>query len=170
MYYGWPFRKEHMWRLVLVETTQCRKYLAQIHVHRKHRPTLQSLTGKYRGLQENNCNENRDPVMRTGVPCNENRFFPVRIYYTGKTLFWPCTGPVRDCSVCYREMLKNHCEYVSIKFCFFSEKAVVAYMHEFWRLNWKKKEKIGCYIFSLNNSLRKVFWRKLIFCKRELNY
>ena len=21
-----------------------------------------------------------------------------RIYYTGKTLFWPCTGPVRDCS------------------------------------------------------------------------
>ena len=37
--------------------------------------------------------------MRTGVPCNENRFFPVRIYYTGKTLFWPCTGPVWDCSV-----------------------------------------------------------------------
>ena len=32
--------------------------------------------------------------MRTGVPCNENMFFPVRIYYTGKTLFWPCTGPV----------------------------------------------------------------------------
>ena len=29
--------------------------------------------------------------MRTGVPCNENRFFPVRIYYTGKTLYWPCT-------------------------------------------------------------------------------
>ena len=62
-----------------METTQCRKYLAQIHVHRKHRPTLQSLTGKYRGLQENNCNENRDPVMRTGVPCNENRFFPMGI-------------------------------------------------------------------------------------------
>jgi hypothetical protein len=33
---------------------------------------LQSLTGKYRGLQENPCNENRDPAMRTGVPCNEN--------------------------------------------------------------------------------------------------
>ena len=30
--------------------------------------------------------------MRTGVPCNENRFFPVRIYYTGKTMFWPCSG------------------------------------------------------------------------------
>ena len=44
------------------------------------------------------CNEYRVPAMRTGVPCNENRFFPVRIYYTGKTLFWPCTGPVRDCS------------------------------------------------------------------------
>ena len=36
--------------------------------------------------------------MRTGVPCNENRFFPVIIYYTVKTLFWPCTDPVRDCS------------------------------------------------------------------------
>ena len=41
--------------------------------------TLQSLTGKYRGLQGNPCNENRDPAMRTGVPCNENRFFPVGI-------------------------------------------------------------------------------------------
>jgi hypothetical protein len=31
------------------------------------------------GLKENPCNENRDPVMRAGVPCNEKRFFPVRI-------------------------------------------------------------------------------------------
>ena len=28
--------------------------------------TLQSLTGKYRGLQGNSCNKNRDPVMKTG--------------------------------------------------------------------------------------------------------
>ena len=35
--------------------------------------TLQSLTGKYRGLQGNPCNKNRDPAMRTGVPCK----FPV---------------------------------------------------------------------------------------------
>ena len=41
---------------------------------------LQSLTGKYRGLQGNPCDESRVPVMRTGVPCNENRFFPVGIY------------------------------------------------------------------------------------------
>ena len=41
--------------------------------------TLQSLSGKYRGLQGNPCNENRDPAMRTGVPCNENRVFPVGI-------------------------------------------------------------------------------------------
>ena len=47
------------------------------------RSALQSLTGKYRGLQGNPCNENRDPVMRTGVPCNENRFFPVRIDLQG---------------------------------------------------------------------------------------
>ena len=33
----------------------------------------------YRGLQGNPCNENRDPVLRTGVPSNENRFFPVGI-------------------------------------------------------------------------------------------
>ena len=34
------------------------------------------------------------PVFITGFPANENRFFPVWKYYTGKTLFWPCTGPV----------------------------------------------------------------------------
>ena len=30
-----------------------------------------------RGLQGKPCNKNRDPAMRTGVPCNENRVFPV---------------------------------------------------------------------------------------------
>ena len=39
------------------------------------------------------------PVFINSVPCNENRFFPVWEKYTGKTLFWPCTGPVQDCSV-----------------------------------------------------------------------
>ena len=52
--------------------------------------TLQSLTGKYRGLQGNTCNENRDPAMRTGVPCNENRFFPGEFNTQGK----PYSGPV----------------------------------------------------------------------------
>ena len=42
-------------------------------------PTLQSLTGKYRDLQGNPCNEKRDPAMSIGVPCNENRFFTVGI-------------------------------------------------------------------------------------------
>ena len=36
------------------------------------------------------------PVFINWEPCNENRFFPVWKYYTGKTLFlalyWPCTG------------------------------------------------------------------------------
>ena len=40
-------------------------------------PILQSLTGMCRGLQGNPCNENKDPAMRTGVPCDENWFFPV---------------------------------------------------------------------------------------------
>jgi hypothetical protein len=39
------------------------------------------------------------PVFIKWEPCNENRFFLVGKYYRGKTLFWPCTGPVRDCSV-----------------------------------------------------------------------
>ena len=38
------------------------------------------------------------PVFITGIPANKNRIFPVWKYYTGKTLFWPCTGPVRECS------------------------------------------------------------------------
>ena len=41
--------------------------------------TLQSLTGKYREIQEKPCNENREPAMRTGFPCNESRYFPVGI-------------------------------------------------------------------------------------------
>ena len=38
------------------------------------------------------------PVFISCDPCNENRFFPVGKKYTGKSLFWPCTDPVRDCS------------------------------------------------------------------------
>ena len=34
------------------------------------------------------------PFFINWEPCNENRFFPVCKYYTVKTLFWPCTGPV----------------------------------------------------------------------------
>ena len=45
--------------------------------------TLQSLTGKYREIQGKPCNENRDPAMRTGFPCNESRFFPVGIDLQG---------------------------------------------------------------------------------------
>ncbi len=46
-------------------------------------PALQSLTGKYRGLQGNPCNVNRNPAMRTGVPCNENSVFSVGIDLQG---------------------------------------------------------------------------------------
>ena len=35
------------------------------------------------GLQGNPCNENRDPAMKTGVPCNKYRFFPVGIDLQG---------------------------------------------------------------------------------------
>ena len=73
-------------------------------------------------------NEYMVPAMRTGVPCNENRLFPVRIYYTGKTLFWPCTGPVLDYSECTNrgylifglgqwmtlQLLKNKCKVLVV--------------------------------------------------------
>ena len=52
--------------------------LEQLSLH-----ALQSLTGKYREIQGNPCNENRDPAMKTGVPCNEYRFFPVGIDLQG---------------------------------------------------------------------------------------
>ena len=48
------------------------------------------------------------PVFISCDPCNENRLFPVGKNYTGKSLFWPCTDPVRDCS-----------EYVNVSFWLF---------------------------------------------------
>merc|ERR1712051_529027 len=48
-----------------------------------HIVALQSLTGKYREIQGKPCNENRDPAMRTGFPCNESRVFPVGIDLQG---------------------------------------------------------------------------------------
>ena len=40
-------------------------------------------TGKYRDIQGKPCNEDREPAMRTGFPCNESRFFPVVIDLQG---------------------------------------------------------------------------------------
>ena len=65
--------------------------------------TLQSLKGKYRGLQGNPCNENMDPVMRTGVTSNKNRVFPVGIELQGV----PCK-PYRVW-VCSNKQNRNLC-------------------------------------------------------------
>ena len=56
------------------------------------RTALQSLTGKYREIQGNPCNENRDPAMRTGVPCNESRVFPVGIDLQGNLVSYTGFG------------------------------------------------------------------------------
>jgi hypothetical protein len=54
------------------------------------------LTGKYRVLQGNLCNESRIPAMRTGFPVMKTGFFPVRIDLPGV----PCkTYRVWVCSV-----------------------------------------------------------------------
>ena len=44
-------------------------------------PTLQSHTGKYRGLQGNPCNENRIPAMRTGFPVMKTGFSLLELTY-----------------------------------------------------------------------------------------
>ena len=38
------------------------------------------------------CNKNRVPAMRTVLPCNKIQVFSCEKKYTGKTLFWLCTG------------------------------------------------------------------------------
>ena len=53
---------------------------------------LQSLTGKYREIQGKPCNENREPAMRTGFPCNESRVFPVGIDLQGKSVSYTGFG------------------------------------------------------------------------------
>ena len=62
-----------------------------------------------------------NPVFITWEPCNENRFFPVWEKYTGKSLYWPCTGPVRDCSVCNnvsRYVLSNLLSFIKLSYTF----------------------------------------------------
>ena len=39
----------------------------------------------YREVQGKPCNQNREPTMRTGFPCNESRFFPCGNWLTGKS-------------------------------------------------------------------------------------
>ena len=60
--------------------------------------------------------------MRRRLPSNKNRFFAVRITTQGKpcsgpvlALFWPCSGPVRDCSVEMSpvEQYTIDCEYLA---------------------------------------------------------
>ena len=75
-------------RLYCIPTTNMQRDVLAL---QSHTVKYRVLTGKSLWWKQDPCNENRDP-------CNENRFFPMRIYYTGKTLFRPCTGPVRDCS------------------------------------------------------------------------
>ena len=53
-----------------------------------------------------------NPVFITGIPAIENRFFLLWKYYTGKSQFWPCTDPVRDCSeacieIVFSELFRN---------------------------------------------------------------
>ena len=44
----------------------------------------------YREVQGKPCNENREPAMRLGFPCNVSRYFPVGIDLQGFPV--SCTG------------------------------------------------------------------------------
>ena len=62
--------------------------------------------------------------MRTGVPCNENRFFPVRISTQGK----PCSGPVLalyGIAVCDKMEGKSNINMFVCKICSY---AVMSYV------------------------------------------
>ena len=69
--------------------------LGRFWVHCKPIPVMKT------GFSLCSISNRENPVFITGIPATENRFFPVWKYYTGKTLFWPSTGPVRDCSVAW---------------------------------------------------------------------
>ena len=60
--------------------------LAENRVHCKPIPAMIT------GFSLCSISNRKKPVFITGIPANENKFFPVWENYTGKTLFWPCTG------------------------------------------------------------------------------
>jgi hypothetical protein len=52
------------------------------------------------------------PIFIAGIPCNENRFFPMWENFSEKTLFQSCNDPVRDYSLGYSislEFKKKSC-------------------------------------------------------------
>ena len=68
--YIWYSKNFALWTFLLF--TKCLwQFLPEIFLVNT---TLQSLTGKYREIQGNPCNENRDPAMRTGFPVSKTGF------------------------------------------------------------------------------------------------
>ena len=61
---------------------------SNFYVHCKPIPVMKT------GFSLCSISNREKPVFITGIPANENRFFPVWKYHAGKTLLWPCTGPV----------------------------------------------------------------------------
>ena len=68
-------------------------FVYRLYIHCKPIPVMKT------GFSLCTFSHREKPVSISWDPCNENRFFPVGKKYTGKSLFWPCTDPVRDCSV-----------------------------------------------------------------------
>ena len=88
---------------------------------------------KKTGISLRSISNREKHVFINWEPCNENRFFPVWKYYSGKTLFWPCTGHVRDCSVYY--FILSHCG-----FCLIEENMEL--FHSFSCMKWISRETV----------------------------
>ena len=87
---NWPLAgksKKKPWKIYLDPQNM------MLNIHCKPIPVMKT------GISLCSISNREKPVFINWEPCNENRFFPVWKYYTGKTLFCPCTGPIRDCSV-----------------------------------------------------------------------
>ena len=88
-----------------------------------------------------------NPVFITGIPATENRFFPVWKYYTGKSLFWPCTDPVRDCSASLHGFDANNQHQQSLKSYFLTSETDIFFqllcgctVSGLCSIHWPKKD------------------------------
>ena len=85
------------------------------------------------------------PVFITWEPCNENRFFLVWKYYTGKTLFWPCKG--LQCvvgaiflSICQKIFLSKQFFNAPV---FFPEQKVGEILHGQWTSSFETVKRLS---------------------------
>ena len=89
------------------------------HAHQGSKPSQRpggARMGKTKGISLCTNSHRKIPVMITGVPCNENRFLPLRISTQGK----PCSGPFM---AMYRIAVQTHAHRLGCHGCLASRLA-----------------------------------------------